>query len=42
MNHIEEALGVIRNAPSGSFAKATIKVRLLDSLVRKETKTKRM
>jgi hypothetical protein len=38
MNFIAEGLGAIDNAPSGHFAKATIKVRLLNSFVRKETK----
>jgi hypothetical protein len=40
MNHIVKSLGAIANAPSGGFVKATIKARLLDSFVRKETKTK--
>ncbi len=42
MNHIEEGLGAIGSAPSGGSAKATIKVRLLDSFARKETKTKQV
>jgi hypothetical protein len=40
MNHIVKNLGAINNVPSGGFAKVTIKVRLLDSFVKKETKTK--
>jgi hypothetical protein len=40
MGHIMEGLGTINSAPSASFAKVTIKARLLDSFVRKETKTK--
>jgi len=40
MGHIVEGLGAINNAPSAGFAKVTIKVRLLDSLIGKETKTK--
>jgi hypothetical protein len=42
MNDIVEGLGAINSAPSGGFAKATIKVRLLNSFARKETKTKRV
>jgi hypothetical protein len=40
MNRIVEGLGAISNAPSGGFAKATIKVRLPNSFIGKETKTK--
>jgi hypothetical protein len=40
MNRIVEGLGAIGNAPSEGFVKGTIKVRLLDSFVGKETKTK--
>ncbi len=40
MNHIVEALGDISNASSGGSTKATIKVRLPNSFVWKETKTK--
>jgi hypothetical protein len=40
MNRTVEGLGAIANTPSGGFAKATIKARLLDSFVKKETKTK--
>jgi len=40
MNHIAKNLGAISNVPSGGFAKMTIKVRLLDSFVKKEIKTK--
>jgi hypothetical protein len=40
MNHIEEGLGAISSAPSGGSTKATIKVKLLDSFISKETKTK--
>jgi hypothetical protein len=38
MNFIVEGLGAIDSAPSGGFAKATVKVKLSDSFVRKETK----
>jgi len=34
MNHIVKGLGAITNAPSGGFAKATIKATLPDSFVR--------
>jgi len=40
MNHIVEGLGAIGSTPSENFAKATIKVRLLDSFAGKEIKTK--
>jgi hypothetical protein len=40
MGHIVEGLGAINSAPSAGFAKVTIKARLLDSFVGKETKTK--
>ncbi len=42
MNHIAKGFGAIGNNASGSFAKATIKVGLLDSFARKVTKTKQM
>ncbi len=42
MGRITERLGAIGGAPSGGFAKVTIKARLLDSFGRKETKTKRV
>jgi hypothetical protein len=42
MNRITENLDVICNVPSGGSTKVTIKVRLLDSFAKKETKTKRM
>jgi len=42
MGHIVEGLGAINSAPSAGFAKVTIKARLLDSFVGKETKTKWM
>jgi hypothetical protein len=42
MNCIAKNLGAINNVPSGGYAKVTIKVRLLDSFVKKETKTKRV
>ncbi len=42
MNCIVENLGAIGNAPSGGFAKATIKARLPDFFTGKETKTKRV
>jgi hypothetical protein len=37
---IAEGLGAIGSAPSGGFAKATIKAKLPNSFVGKETKTK--
>jgi len=40
MNCIVKGLGAIGSTPSEGFAKATIKVRLLDSFAGKETKTK--
>ncbi len=40
MNHVAEWLGAISSAPSAGSAKATIKVRLLNSFARKEIKTK--
>jgi hypothetical protein len=40
MDFIVEGLGAINIAPSAGFAKVTIKARLLDSFVGKETKTK--
>ncbi len=40
MNHIVESLGIIKNAPSRGFTKATIKARLPNSFTKKETKTK--
>ncbi len=40
MNCIAKGLGAINNAPSGGFSKATIKVKLPDSFMGKETKTK--
>jgi hypothetical protein len=40
MDFIVEGLGTINIAPSAGFAKVTIKARLLDSFVGKETKTK--
>ncbi len=42
MDFIVEGLGTINIAPSAGFAKVTIKARLLDSFVGKETKTKWM
>jgi hypothetical protein len=42
MSHIAKGLGAIDNAPSGDFTKATTKVKLPDSFVGKETKTKQM
>jgi hypothetical protein len=42
MNCIVENLGAISSAPSGGFAEATIKARLLELFARKETKTKRV
>jgi hypothetical protein len=39
MNRTMERLGAIDSAPSGGFAKATIKVRLRDSFIGKVTKT---
>jgi hypothetical protein len=42
MNRIMKGLGAIDSAPSGGFAKATIKVKLPDSFTRRETKTKRV
>jgi hypothetical protein len=42
MNYVAKGLGAISNAPSGGSAKATIKARLLDPFIRKETKTKQM
>lgn len=40
MNRIVKGLGAIGSAPSEGFVKATIKVKLLDSIVGKETNTK--
>ncbi len=42
MNYIVEGLNAISNGPSRGFAKATIKARLPNSFVGKETKTKRV
>jgi hypothetical protein len=42
MNRIVEGLGATSSAPSGGFAKATINVKLPNSFVKKETKTKRV
>jgi hypothetical protein len=42
MGRIAKGLDAIGGAPSGGSAKVTIKARLLDSFIRKETKTKRL
>lgn len=40
MNRIVEELGAINSAPNGGSTKATINVRLPNSFIKKETKTK--
>jgi hypothetical protein len=42
MSYIVEGLGVVKNAPSKGFTKATIKARLPNSFARKEMKTKQV
>jgi hypothetical protein len=42
MSYMVEGLGVIENAPSKGFTKATIKARLSNSFAIKEMKTKQV